>query len=70
VFREKGIKARVVISHAPVVEANLKSAEREIADLMAFASHGRNGLSSVFYGRVAAGVLHRIDRPLLLIRSD
>jgi nucleotide-binding universal stress UspA family protein len=33
-------------------------------------SHGRTGLSRVFYGSVAAGVLHKIDRPLLLIRAE
>jgi len=33
------------------------------------ASHGRTGAGRVFYGSVAAGVLHRIDRPLLIIRS-
>jgi nucleotide-binding universal stress UspA family protein len=33
------------------------------------ASHGRGGLYRVFYGSVAAGVLHRIDRPLLLVRT-
>ena len=56
--------------HGPVVEAIIKAAEREKTDLMAFAGHGRNGLYRVFYGSVAAGILHRIDRPLLLIRSD
>jgi nucleotide-binding universal stress UspA family protein len=70
VFREKGIKARAFITHAPVVEAIIKAAERENADLIALASHGRTGLSRVFYGSVAAGILHRIDRPLLLVRSD
>jgi len=24
----------------------------------------------VFYGSVAAGILHKVDRPLLLIRSE
>jgi nucleotide-binding universal stress UspA family protein len=33
------------------------------------ASHGRTGAARVFYGSVAAGVLHRVDRPLLIIRS-
>jgi nucleotide-binding universal stress UspA family protein len=51
------------------VEAIINAAEREDADLIAIASHGRSGLSGVFYGSVAAGVLHRVDRPLLLIRS-
>jgi nucleotide-binding universal stress UspA family protein len=68
-FREKGIEAQTRIEHGPVVEAIIRIAEHEEADLVAMASHGRSGLSQVFYGSVAAGVLHRIDRPLLLIRS-
>ena len=68
-FRETGIKVRKRVLHGPVVEAILNTADREKADLIAIASHGRTGLAQVFYGSVAAGVLHRIDRPLLLIRS-
>ena len=68
-LREKGIEARTCVAYGPVVEAIIDSAEREGADLIAIASHGRSGLSRVFYGSVAAGVLHRVDRPLLLIRS-
>jgi nucleotide-binding universal stress UspA family protein len=68
-FREKGIEAQAVIVHGPVVEAIITTAEREGADLIAMASHGRSGLGSVFYGSVAAGVLHRVDRPLLIVRS-
>jgi nucleotide-binding universal stress UspA family protein len=52
-----------------VVEAILKAAEQENVDLIAMSSHGRSGLSRVFYGSVAAGLLQRIDRPLLIIRS-
>lgn len=69
VFREKGIEALVRMVHGPAVSAIVKTAKEEGADLIAMASHGRTGLSRVFYGSVAAGVLHRIDRPLLLIRS-
>ena len=68
-FREKGIQARTYVAHGMVVETILDIAEREGADLIAMASHGRTGLGRVFYGSVAAGVLHRVDRPLLLIRS-
>ena len=68
-FREKGITARTRIAQGPVVEAIIDAAEREGADLIAMASHGRTGLPQVFYGSVAAGVLHCVDRPLLLIRS-
>ena len=69
-FREKGFRVRKRVVYGPVVEAILTTANREKADLIAIASHGRTGLTQVFYGSVAAGVLHRIDRPLLLIRSQ
>ncbi|MCB0130889.1 MAG: universal stress protein, partial [Caldilineaceae bacterium] len=47
----------------------LDVAERENADLVAMASHGRTGLARVFYGSVAAGLLHAADRPLLVVRA-
>jgi len=69
-FREKGITAKTHVSYGAVVEAIINTAEREGVDLIAIASHGRSSLPQVFYGSVAAGVLHRVDRPLLLIRSQ
>lgn len=69
-FREKGISVRFLIEIGSVVQTIIKVAERENADLIALASHGRTGLSHVFYGSVAAGVLHRVDRPLLLVRAE
>ena len=68
-FREKGIEARERVESGPVVETIINVAEEVGTDLIAMASHGRTGLSRVFYGSVAAGILHRVDRPLLLIRS-
>jgi nucleotide-binding universal stress UspA family protein len=68
-FAKKEIKASVRVEQGPIVETIIKVAEDESADLIAMASHGRTGLSNVFYGSVASGVLHRVDRALLLIRS-
>jgi len=68
-LQNKGISSQIRIAYGPPVEEITQAAEREVADLIAMASHGRTGLDRVFYGSVAAGVLHRIDRPLLLIRS-
>ena len=68
-FSKKGIEVQTRIVHGPAVKAIVDAAERENADLVAMASHGRTGLSRTFYGSIAAGVLQRIDRPLLLIRS-
>ena len=69
-FQEKGIQVETYVAHGPVVEEIITYADRTKADLIAMASHGRTGLSRVFYGSVAAGVLNKVDRPLLLIRSS
>jgi nucleotide-binding universal stress UspA family protein len=68
-FREKGVKVEIIVELGPVVDTIIKIAEQEHVDLIAMASHGRTGLERVFYGSVAAGVLQRVDRPLLLIRA-
>ena len=54
-FKEKGIKAKKYVMHGLVVKVIIKVAEQEGADLIALASHGRTGLSKVFYGSVARG---------------
>lgn len=69
-FREKGIAAKHLVSRGgPVIGEIIKAADREEVDLIALASHGRTGLSRVLFGSVAAGILHRVDRPLLVVRS-
>jgi len=62
-FGAKGIPTHWRLGDGPVVGAILDAAGAEGADLIALTSHGRTGLSRVFYGSVAAGVLHRADRP-------
>jgi nucleotide-binding universal stress UspA family protein len=69
-FRSKHINVRSIVESGPIVMAINDVAAREACDLIAMASHGRTGLNRVFYGSVAAGVLHRADRPLLLIRAQ
>lgn len=69
-FRSQEIDVDHRVEQGPVVPVILDVAAEEEVDLIAMASHGRSGLARVFYGSVAAGVLHRIDRPLLLVRSQ
>ncbi|CAN5814692.1 universal stress protein [soil metagenome] len=61
---------KTLVEYGPPVMALQDIAEREKVDLIALASHGRTGLARVFYGSVAAGLLHQADRPLLLIRAQ
>jgi len=68
-LRKKGLKVEKITQMGPVVETILDTAEKKNVDLIAMASHGRTGISKVFYGSIAAGVIHRIDRTLLVIRS-
>jgi nucleotide-binding universal stress UspA family protein len=68
-LQEKRIDAESRVIGSTIVDAICETAEHEKADLIAMASHGRTGAARVFYGSVAAGVLHRVDRPLLIIRS-
>jgi nucleotide-binding universal stress UspA family protein len=68
-FREKGIDVRTLVAYGRTVDAILESAESQDADLIAIASHGRSGLARVVHGSVAAGLLQRTRRPLLLVPS-
>ncbi|MCO5182056.1 MAG: universal stress protein [Anaerolineae bacterium] len=67
---EKGIDARSLVEYGPVVVTIMRAARQEQAGLIAMASHGRGGMADVYYGSVAAGVLQRIDRPLLIVRAQ
>ena len=69
-FQKKDIETEIIVGDGPVVQEIITCAEQKAVDLIAMASHGRTGLARVFYGSVAAGILQRVDRPLLLIRSS
>jgi nucleotide-binding universal stress UspA family protein len=63
------LQVRILAEEGPVIDTILDIADREGADLIAMASHGRTGFARVFYGSVAAGVLCHANLPLLLIRA-
>ena len=69
-LKQKGVEARVLVEYGPVVVTIMRAARQEDAGLIAMASHGRGGMVDVYYGSVAAGVLQRIDRPLLIVRAQ
>ena len=68
-FRTKGIDCKTIVAHGPVVEKIIETANSEKVDLIAMTSHGYGGLTRIFYGSVAAGILNRVDRPLFIVRS-
>jgi nucleotide-binding universal stress UspA family protein len=68
-FAKKNIKTETVVKLGPVVDNIVNTAENMAVDLVLIASHGLTGLKQVFFGSVAAGILNRIEQPLLIIRS-
>ena len=69
-FEQLGVQAEVRIAQGRTVDAICQISQDENVDLVAIASHGRTGLAQVFFGSVAVSVLHRITRPLLLVRAE
>jgi nucleotide-binding universal stress UspA family protein len=66
-FREKGIDAHSAVAYGRPVEAILETATGDDVDLIVIASHGQGGLARVFHSGIAAGLLQRTNRALLLI---
>jgi nucleotide-binding universal stress UspA family protein len=69
-LRDQGIAARGLVEYGPVVATILRIAQEQSASLIGLASHGRGGHGDVYYGSVAAGVVQRVDRPLLIVRAQ
>ena len=68
-WRSAGIVVQERLVSGDVATRIIDTAEREAVGLVAMTSHGQTGSERTFYGSVAASLLNRIDRPLLLIRS-
>jgi nucleotide-binding universal stress UspA family protein len=68
-LQQQGFTITLAVVRGDPASATVDEAERVHADLLAFASHGRTGLSGVWSGSVGAKVLARFKRPLLLARS-
>jgi nucleotide-binding universal stress UspA family protein len=65
---EKHIKTQRIVKLGSVVKNIIDFANDTSVDLVLIASHGRSGLGRFFFGSVAAGILNRIDQPLMVIR--
>jgi nucleotide-binding universal stress UspA family protein len=68
-FQEKGLTASILLLRGIAVEAILHALDITQADLIAMSSKGHTGLAQVFSGSVAAGLLNRVECPMLLVQS-
>jgi len=68
-FEKIGFSCDVLLEQGGVVHRVAHAAQAHDVDLIAMTSHGRTGLGTAFFGSVALGVIHRVERPVLLIRA-
>ena len=68
-FGEDGLSVRVAVPLEEAADGILAEAQRQDADFIAMATHGRGGLGRWLYGSVAEDVLARTRLPILRIRA-
>jgi len=66
----ESVSCEILLEQGGVVQKIAEAAEKSEVDLVVMTSHGRSGLAAAFFGSVAIGVLHRLEKPILLIRAD
>jgi nucleotide-binding universal stress UspA family protein len=67
-LRSKGVEVDTAVGFGDPTEEILETARARGADLIAMATHGRTGLSSVLFGSVASRVVGSGALPVLLVR--
>ena len=67
---QAGYVVSMVVRFGEPAEQIVTFAEEQAVDLVAMATHGRTGLQHLVLGSVAADVLRRLTRPLLLVRPS
>lgn len=68
-YGELGIFADATVVRGTPATEILAAADRQDAQLLVLATHGRSGISAIWTGSVGTKVLGRATRPLLLVRS-
>lgn len=65
-----GLRIEAITDARPPGDLLLELSREPDTLAVAMSTHGRTGLSRLPFGSVATEVLHRIDRPLLLVRPE
>jgi len=66
----KGLKAGSAVGEGDTVDEILRFADENSVGLICIGTHGRKGLSRLFIGSVAEGVLRRANVPVLIVRPS
>ena len=66
-LRDRGLDATALLVHGATVDAILKEADDLDVDMIVVGSHGRGAMFKLLLGSVSAGILHKSQRPVLVI---
>jgi nucleotide-binding universal stress UspA family protein len=64
-----GIKARPVIMQGKPAESLVEYVHNNGIDLLIMATHGRSGLTKLFWGSIAEKVIRAVNVPVMLIKA-
>ncbi len=67
--QSNGVTSIEMTGEGDAVDEILNIAKDERVDMIAIGTHGRQGISRLFLGSVAEGVLRRSDVPVLVVRN-
>ena len=65
-----GVAPETATLEGDAIDEILRAATEAHADLIVLGTHGRKGLSRLFIGSVAEGVLRRASAPVLVVRGE
>jgi nucleotide-binding universal stress UspA family protein len=68
-LKQAGINAESVILSGKAADSLVRYAVNNGVDLIIMATHGRSGISKIFWGSVAEKILRATDIPVLLIKT-
>jgi nucleotide-binding universal stress UspA family protein len=67
-LRAQGLQVSIKTAYEPAIQLIQSLARPESTDILAFATHGRGGISRLLFGSVAAAVLAHTTVPVLLVK--
>ena len=69
-LKEKGISVKSVVVEGRANDEVVDYVNKIPNSMVIVASHGRSGLGRLFYGSVAANIIHGVTRPIFLIKAQ
>lgn len=68
-LQRSGIKVHPIILTGKPAESLIEYIENNDIDLVIMATHGRSGITRLFWGSIAEKVLRSVDVPVLLVKN-